>query len=83
MNISKQQAYLIASIKLELAKKDKYNAPSSYFDSVWFYPRTGRFLYADGFVLYEIVEPLIKNATLVFDGFKDHQGEKMLKYILR
>jgi hypothetical protein len=82
MNTEKHQQELIALIRQELANKDEFYRPSSYFHSVWFQPSSGRFLYADKYTRYEIVEPLIKNKTLVFKGIENHQDEKMLRYVL-
>jgi hypothetical protein len=45
-------------------------------------PSSGRFLFADQYTRYEVVEPLIENKTLVFKGIESHQGEKMLRYVL-
>jgi len=84
MNVSvkKQQQDLVDSIKHELAKENEFYKPSSYFHSVWFQPSSGRFLFADQYTRYEIVEPLIENKTLAFKGIENHQGEKMLRYSL-
>jgi len=82
MNIEKQQQDLVASIKHELSKKNKFYKPSSFYHSVWFQPSSGRFLFADQYTRYEVIEPLIKNKTLVFKGVGNHQGEKMLRYVL-
>jgi hypothetical protein len=82
MNTEKQQQDLVASIKHELAKENEFYKPSSYFHSVWLQPSSGRFLFADQYTRYEVVEPLIENKTLVFVGVENHQGEKMLRYVL-
>jgi hypothetical protein len=84
MNIEKTQQALVASIKEEFKNfRDNPNRrPSSYRHSVWFQPLSGRFLYDDTFINYEVVEPLIENETLVFKGIENHQGEKMLRYVL-
>jgi hypothetical protein len=84
MDIEKQQQSLVALIKdeLTLAKEDESYKPSSYWHSVWFQPSSGRFLFADQYTRYEVVEPLIENKTLIFEGIENHQGEKMLRYVL-
>jgi len=73
------QQGIINRIKEELKSHKK---PSSYYHSVWFRPLTGRFLFEDMYVYYEVIEPLIDNKTLVFKGVENHQGEKMLRYVL-
>lgn len=82
MNTEKQQQDLIASIKNELSKEIDFSKPCSYFHSVWFQPSSGRFIYADQYTRYEVVEPLIENKTLIFKGVENHQGEQMLRYVL-
>ena len=82
MNIEKQQQDLVASIKHELGKENEFYKPSSFWHSVWFQPSSGRFLFADQYTRYEVVEPLIENKTLVFKGVESHQGEQMLRYVL-
>jgi hypothetical protein len=83
MNIKKQQENLINSIEDELGKPEDIGLKhSSFYHSVWFEPLAGRFLYADKWVLYEVVEPLILNKTLLYKGFETHQGQKMLRYVL-
>lgn len=81
INIKEQQQDLIALIKQELAEGNEYK-PSSFFHSVWFQPSSGRFLFEDLYTRYSVVEPLIANKTLVFKGVENHQGEKMLRYVL-
>jgi hypothetical protein len=76
MNIEKQQEALLA-----LMKNEKLN-DLSFYHSVWFQPSSGRFLFADKYTRYEILEPLIENKTLVFKGIEYHQGEYMLRYTL-
>jgi len=77
------QQDIINTIKEELKKKDmRCMRPSSYYHSVWLRPLTGRFLFADRYVYYEVIEPLIDNKTLIFKGVENHQGEKMLRYVL-
>jgi hypothetical protein len=76
MNIEKQQEALLA-----LMKNATLN-DSSFYHSVWFQPSSGRFLFADQYTRYEVVEPLIENKTLVFKGIENHQGESMLRYTL-
>ena len=80
-NIEQQQKYIIDRIKEELAKKE-YNKPSSFTHSVWFVPETGRFLFNDMYIMYEVIEPLIEKKTLVFKSIENHQGEKMIRYVL-
>ena len=80
--VKQQQEYLIASIRQEIEGMNKHFNPSSYRHSVWFQPSSGRFLYDDRYRRYEVIEPLIKNKTLVFQGIEKHQGEKMLRYTL-
>jgi hypothetical protein len=82
LNTEKQQQDLVDSIKHELSKKNKFHKPSSFWHSVWFHPLSGRFLFADQFIRYEVVEPLIENKTIVFKGIENHQGEKMFRYVL-
>lgn len=82
MNIEKQQHDLVACIQHELAKENEFYKPSSFWHSVFFRPSSGRFLYADEYIRYEVVEPLIENRTLIFKGFEIHQGEQMLRYVL-
>lgn len=82
MYIKKQQEDLVASIKHELSKENEFYTASSLWHSVWFQPSSGRFLFADQYTRYEIIEPLIKDKTLVFKGIEKHQGELMLRYIL-
>jgi hypothetical protein len=76
MNIEKQQEALLSSMK-NVSLND-----SSFYHSVWFLPLSGRFLFADTYIRYEVVEPLIENKTLVFKGIENHQGESMLRYAL-
>jgi hypothetical protein len=82
MNTEKQQQDLVASIKHELAKENEFYKSSSFWHSVWFQPSSGRFLFADQYTRYEVVEPLIENKTLIFVGSENHQGEQMLRYVL-
>jgi hypothetical protein len=82
MNTKKQQQDLVASIKDELSKENEFHKPSSFWHSVWFQPSSGRFLFADQYTRYEVVEPLIENKTLVFKSVESHQGEQMLRYVL-
>lgn len=82
MNIEKQQQELIRLIKEELSLYDKGQLPSSYRHSVWFYPEYGRFLFDDSFIRYEVVEPLIQKGILIYKKFQEHQGEKMIRYVL-
>jgi hypothetical protein len=82
MNTEKQQQDLVDSIKHELAKENEFYKPCSYFHSVWFQPSSGRFLFADQYTRYEVVEPLIENKTLTFKGIENHQGEQMFRYVL-
>lgn len=80
--VEQQQEALIASIRQEIEGTYKYFNPSAFRDSVWFQPSSGRFLYDYRYRRYEVIEPLIKNKTLVFKGIEKHQGEKMLRYTL-
>jgi hypothetical protein len=82
MDIKKQQEDLVNSIKNELSLKSKIYKTSPYRDSVWFQPKSGRFLFDDTFRKYEIIEPLIESGEFVFKGIENHQGEKMLRYVL-
>jgi hypothetical protein len=82
MNIEKQQQDIVASIKSELAIKNKFDKPSSFRNSVWFQPSSNRFLFADQYRRYEVIEPLIENKTLTFQSVEIHQGEQMLRYLL-
>jgi hypothetical protein len=82
MNIEKKQQSLVATIVEELTRDNPSRPPSSYRHSVWFQPLSGRFLYDDTYIKYEVVEPLIENGILVFKSIGNHQGEKMLRYVL-
>ena len=82
INIEKQQHELVASMKRELSKENEFYKPSSLWHSVWFQPSSGRFLFADQYTLYAVVQPLIQNKILVFKGIESHQGEQMLRYVL-
>jgi hypothetical protein len=80
--INEQQENLITILKQELAKENKFYKTSTFLNSVWFKPETGRFLFNDYYVRYEVIESLIENKTLIFEGIEKHQGEKMLRYVL-
>jgi hypothetical protein len=82
MTKQEEQQNLVDSIKHELSKTHKFYKPSSFRHSVWFHPSVGRFLFDDQYRKYEVVEPLIENKTIVFKGIENHQGEKMLRYVL-
>jgi len=82
MDTKKQQKALIECINHELAKKTGFYKPSPYYHSVWFQCSTGRFIYADKILDFDVVVPLIENKTLVFKAVVNHQGEKMLRYVL-
>lgn len=82
MKIKKQQQDIVDAIEKELTNKHKYHKPSYYRHSVWFQPLSGRFLFDDTYIRYEVIEPLIENNKLVFKGVENHQGEKMLRYVL-
>ena len=65
---------------LKFAKKDIHaNNLTKY---VWFQFSTGRFLYNDLFMRYEVIEPLIESKQLIFKKIDNHQGEKMAQYIV-
>lgn len=82
MNIEKQQQYLVTAIKQELSREDEFYKPSPFWHSVWFQPSTGRFLFADNYIKYEVIEPLIENKTFIYKGYENHQGEQMLRYVV-
>ena len=67
---------------VDVTKENEFYKPSSFWHSVWFQPSSGRFLFADQYTRYEVVEPLIENKTLIFVGAENHQGEQMLRYVL-
>ncbi len=79
---TKAQKYIIGSIKKELEESDKYWQTSSFRHSVWFSPILGHFLYNDLVVGFDIIQPLINNKTLKLKGIENHQGEKMIRYVL-
>lgn len=81
MNIEKQQNKIIDSIKKELSK-DNILKPSSFRNSVWFQPDCAKFLYDDVCISNKVIEPLIDNEVLIFKGIENHQGERMLRYVL-
>lgn len=83
MNIEKQQQAIIEAIKHELSLKDKFYEPQPMFSSVWFYPELGFFMYADAPVTYEVIYPLIKSGTLIYKDCELHQGEMMVRYVLK
>jgi len=83
MSTEEIQQHIINRIQEEMGKKGmRCMRPSPYYHSVWFRPLTGIFLFADRYVHYEVIEPLIDNKTLVFKGIENHQGEKMVRYVL-
>ena len=75
------QRKIIEAIKYELSLEDEFYKPQPMFDSVWFYPQRGMFMYADCLVRHEIIRPLIENKTLIFKGMENHQGELMVRYV--
>jgi len=82
VSIEKQQQYIIDAINEELKKTHKFDLRNSFRQAVWFEPASGRFLFDDEFIRYEVIEPLITDGTLEFKSFEMHQGDKMLKYVL-
>lgn len=82
-SVTLEMVSLVASIKHELAKGNEVYKPLSSYHSVWFQPSLGRFLFGDRHLKYEVVESLIDNKTLIFNGVESHQGEEMLRYVLR
>ncbi len=78
----KNEYDLIAMFLNEIRNELKEERPSSYRHSVWFMPSAGRFLYNDRWVHYNQIAPLIENKTLIFKGYKKHQGIRMLRYVL-
>jgi hypothetical protein len=79
---TKAQKFIIGSIKKELEESDKYWQTSSFRHSVWFSPILGHFLYNDLILGSDIIQPLIDNKTLKLKGIENHQGEKMIRYVL-
>lgn len=79
---TKAQKSIINSIKKELVESDRYLQASSFRHSVWFSPILGHFLYNDLAVAFDIIQPLIDNKILKFKGIENHQGEKMIRYVL-
>ncbi len=79
MIIADQQERIIHIIRNEVRKEE---TPSSYRSAVWFQPSSGRFLFDDGYMRYEVIEPMISKEILVYRGNHIHQGEFMLKYEL-
>jgi hypothetical protein len=78
-----QRAALVGMIRAAFTEaKERGIKPSSIRHSVWFWPKRGWFIYNDRAVAYDLVEPLIRENVLVFKGYEDHQGEKMLRYVL-
>jgi len=73
---------IIESIKKELAQNDKYYTPSSWRYAVYYLPDCGEFIYNDSVVNYSVIQLMIKDKTLIYDGIKMHQGELMPRYIL-
>ena len=73
---------LIESIKKELSHANEYYKPAAMFDSVWFYPAKGIFMYADSMVPATMIYELIARKVLVSDGLKKHQGITMFRYVL-
>ena len=82
INIEKQQQYIIGAMDNERKKTHKWDLRSSFKEAVYFEPASGRFLFDDGYIRYEVIEPLIADGTLVYKEFAMHQGDKMLKYVL-
>jgi hypothetical protein len=75
-----EQKYILNEMREEVGSTT--HKPSSFLHSVWFEPTSGRFLFEDSHIPYEIIEPLIYNNTLTYKGIENHQAEKMLRYIL-
>lgn len=67
---------------IDLLYEAKQKKESSMFNSVWFEPENGRFLFQDNWIYYNQVEPLIRDKRLVFVGYEKHQGTLMLRYQL-
>jgi hypothetical protein len=82
ITIKKQQDYIIEQLKFQKEKIEPFFS-SSFKEFVWFQPQSGRFLFDDGYIRYEIIEPLILNGTLIFMNYTNHQGELMLQYGLK
>ena len=82
VSIEKQQQYIIDAINEELKKTHKFDLRNSFREAVWFEPASGRFLFDDSYIRYEVIEPMIADGTLEFKSFEMHQGDKMLKYVL-
>ena len=82
INIEKQQQYIIDAIDNERKKTHKWDLRNTFRQAVYFEPASGRFLFDDTYIRYEVIEPLIANGTLMYKEFAMHQGDKMLKYVL-
>lgn len=59
---------------------DTRSKPRIWGVSVFLQPRTGMFLYDDLYCDLAVITDMIKEGTLVFLKFEDHQGEKMVRY---
>jgi hypothetical protein len=78
------QLLLMKLIKAEVSKVRKRgegkNGGSGYYNSVWFSPFQGAFLYADAWLEEIYIRKLIDTKQLVYKGIAEHQGQKMLRY---
>jgi len=77
-----EQEAIIRAIEHELSLADKFYKPQKMFNSVWFLPNIGEFMYANILIKHEIIKPLIRAKKLVYKGIEKHQGELMPRYIL-
>lgn len=55
---------------------------SNWRRCVFFWVNGGIYLWDDNWMLSEIVSPLIYSKILIFNGFENHQGMKLPKYII-
>jgi len=76
--------YIIDRLKEEhiSEKNNKYYISLPMFNSVWFYPLLGQFIFNDKVVQFDVISEMIRDKILVFKSIETHQGELMPRYIL-
>jgi hypothetical protein len=88
MSIDKMKTMLAKDLVLykmreaEQQKKEK-TLLTEYELYIWFYPKLGKYLYSDKILDFEIVELLLKEDLIKFNGIKEHQSIKMIRYSLK